>query len=177
MVNCTLRYYQSGNQCLNCPTGCFSCVNSSMCLACDTNYLLDYATYTCSFQATTTPNCSSKCLICLNQTSCIQCESGYFVNSSSLCSSCVNGCSQCSNSSNCLDTNKTAPAPAPDQGTSCLVSQYIDGNGTCRPCHVYCYKCSSWTNCTQCLMGSTLRSDNICHKSCTGSTFSNPTTF
>lgn len=147
-MNCTLRYFKLGNQCMPCSTGCISCVNASMCLGCDLNYTFDANTYACS--PGVKANCTSKCLICNAGTPniCLLCESGYYINPTSTCSSCKTGCSKCSNSSDCLDNSTNTTIPDPSQGTSCLISQWIDSNGTCRPCPVYCIKCKNTSYCT-----------------------------
>jgi hypothetical protein len=78
--NCrpTQYYNSSNNQCLNCPSACASCNNSSSCAQCNTGYFNSSAT-------TCLPCSTNNCAICPGDT-CIFCSNRYELNDKGGCS-------------------------------------------------------------------------------------------
>ncbi len=76
----------------SCPTGCYSCINSTFCTKCLEYYYYMSSNNTC-IQCANVP----ACLICsgVNPQQCVYCEDGYYLNSNSICSNCPSYCATC----------------------------------------------------------------------------------
>ncbi|CAD8151785.1 unnamed protein product [Paramecium octaurelia] len=169
---CTLRYYQSGSDCLICDPSCKECSGtSSYCTNCDTsqNLYLDQVTNTCIAcdspkykdgincvdtcpvyinlaDFTCVALCDSNCLTCaIYSNSCTTCDASNYLDLTS--NQCVTACDI--NCSTCLTTTTNCQ--------SCSTGMYLDNittaSGTCKQCNSPCSVCQSPSDvevCTDC---------------------------
>lgn len=150
-VACLAGTYRNltSNGCINCPTGCQTCSNSTYCSKCIQNYYLN-SSKLCQYKLCTNGTylsnlgtcdvCAPYCRTCFNAADCSEvlgyetsCASGYFKNALGNCYACPYGCSRCPHAFNC---------------SVCKTGFYLNTTTKwCMPCTYPCKSCTSDTVC------------------------------
>lgn len=173
VLMCPLGYYadNSNYQCSFCDSYCLTCINSTNCLICNSNYykFVSNSSITCVNNCPSmyyTPNiidgtgecgrCGSNCYACIDRSTCTQCisTSNLIVNGVCTPSNCVhcltcnfnnNTCSQCA-SGYYLYNNKCSG--------SCPDGFYADNStAQCLGCVSNCLLCQAPNSCMLCISG------------------------
>ncbi|ELP89019.1 protein serine/threonine kinase, putative [Entamoeba invadens IP1] len=131
-AKCNDGYYRNGLICEECPIGCSTCNDKSLCFSCDIGFFKTSAMALCESD--------NKLLNCVNKTitGCTECERGYYLENS-FCLKCSELCSTCNNGNTC---------------TSCAdgyVKNTLQSEFTCKH-YTTIDKCVSTSNslCSQC---------------------------
>ena len=121
---CRHGYYQSGEECYQCPEHCTRCSDDSYCTGCVPGYFGAYCQIECPFSCKsnlcdkelgycvegcdvgyfddgrTCVSCSTQCVSCLDKTTCIECKTGYWGPACEF--SCPLTCTKCSKEGQCI---------------------------------------------------------------------------
>lgn len=120
--------------CTSCPSNCQSCLSSTFCLTCSTNYAVVSGVCVA---------CLSPCKTCQSPNYCISCQTSYYLSAGS-CSQCISNCLSCTDSNFCLQ---------------CSSGYFFDGKFgdtvglACTTCMSNCANCTQATSCSKCSSG------------------------
>ena len=92
---CLDGYYRNSTECMQCPEGCSTCLDNTLCFGCNDNYYMTAYMSVCKHQ-------DALGEMCLNKTKqgCQECAEGYYLESNE-CHLCKEGCLTCNNGLKC----------------------------------------------------------------------------
>ncbi|KAL4480246.1 hypothetical protein ABPG74_020762 [Tetrahymena malaccensis] len=185
---CNIKYYQVGNQCLQCIQNCDSCSDQLICSKCSQGFFnlgdgkcnicqTDKGYYLSQNQCN---KCIDNCDLCSNSTSCDKCSAGFykfqdgscnicdttkgFYISQSLCIKCIDKCDQCSDSLKC---NQCSPGFYKFEDGTCNICDtnhgYFIKQTMCSKCQSNCDQCSDPLTCIKCSSGFYKFEDGTCN--------------
>ncbi|CAD8144613.1 unnamed protein product [Paramecium pentaurelia] len=135
---CAKGFYESGTNCITCPSNCSNCINQDRCIQCQNNNF-DH------------DKINGKCLCNLtnfsNKYNCT-CLNGYYLNNiNKKCLPCHSNCNTCIYSAtNCIICNDYHAYPP---NCECSPGFYLQ-DSQCLPCINNCFKCKSQSECLDC---------------------------
>ena len=140
--------------CINCPTGCATCTNGTLCTSCIQGYYLNGMLCT---------NCMPVCKTCDDSTSCSSCNNNLII-SGTVCTcptsqvldpsttTCI-ACTAFDTNCQTCDYNPSGynpSSPTPIVCSVAMIGYFVQGNGTTAACGSYCDYCTSNSVCTTC---------------------------
>ena len=158
-IRCNDGYYylREENQCVECPTECVTCFNTTMCLSCKDGYSIDF-NYKCIDSNSVVPGCKQ---LVYGTTRCALCYDYYFRNNEGACDNCIDRCETCFDSHTCIECEKNYFLKS--DSTECIsydalvncTEKLHSGCGKCIDGYFvqdqYCVKCEEKTeNCELC---------------------------
>ncbi|KAL4506090.1 hypothetical protein ABPG72_013851 [Tetrahymena utriculariae] len=185
---CNSKYYQAGNQCLQCIQNCDSCSSSQICSKCSSGFFdlgdgkcdichTDKGYYLSQNQCN---KCTNNCDQCTDSTSCNKCSTGFykfqdgscnicdtskgFYINQDLCLKCIDKCDQCSDSLTCSQCSSGFYKF--DDGTCNICDTkkgYFIKQNMCSKCQDNCDQCSDSSTCIQCSSGFYKFDDGKCN--------------
>jgi len=184
--NCSLGYFDSSEECLQCSIGCAQCTNSTYCNQCDVNFMIfegSCLAYNNNPDNATLSSYMMKCPLCLEEN--YPCPNGaYKLSNGTACERCSNGCVQCKYDG-CVDCVKNLTFINGSCFLTCGNFTYLnESSNTCDRCICFCKKCSSFDQCETCDDYFSLNDEGLCQlqpgyfvtgKCCPDSTYFNQT--